>query len=410
MSIDLRPIPVEDAVASRQLGMEAFGVRPVPPGGIDPASWPPKNIRAWGAYDDGELVGKALVREFTSWFHGSRVPTAGMAGVTVAAERRGSGVLRPLFDAVLADAREHGEVVSTLFASSMGIYHGLGYEAIGSFHDVRIPMPTLARVSLPGGPVRARRTTAADLPEILRVYETWAAAQNGPLTRAEEPFALLADDMFGPDADYTGVTVALGPDDEVLGFASWKRGPGDDRSNAVEVDDLVALTPDAARVLWRTLGSFMSVVGDVQISTSGGWTGVDPARLAIPDHVATTASTHLYMLRILDVPGAVAAAHVPPVTARIPFAVVDPRTPDIEGAWTLVVADGKAHAEPDAAAPADPATDRLTFTSGGLAASYAGAMSAANLRLAGRLAGPTTHDALWDALWRGRDVHVRDNF
>ena len=116
------------------------------------------------------------------------------------------------------------------------------------------------------------------------------------------------------------------------------------------------------------------------------------------------------MLFRSDVPGAVAAAHVPPVTARIPFAVVDPRTPDIEGAWTLVVADGKAHAEPDAAAPADPATDRLTFTSGGLAASYAGAMSAANLRLAGRLAGPTTHDALWDALWRGRDVHVRDNF
>lgn len=410
MTIEIKPIPFDDAIASRQLGMEAFGFPSTPPGDIAAADWPPTNLRAWGAYDDGVLVGRTLVREFTSWFHGSRVPTAGMAGVTVAAENRGGGVLRPLFDAVLADARERGEVVSTLFPSSVGIYRGLGYEVIGSFHDVRIPMSSLVGVRPPTSGVRARRATAADLPAIVRVYDTWAAAQNGPLTRAEEPFSFVADDMFGQSADYTGVTIAVGPDDDVLGFASWTRGPGDDRMNAIEVDDLIALTPDAAQVLWRTLGSFMSVVGAVQVSTSGGWTGADPSRLVIPDHAATTASTHLYMLRILDVAGAVASAHLPPLTARVPFAVVDSRTPDIEGAWTLEVADGAATARPDADAPADPSADRLTFTSAGLALAYAGATSAANLRLAGHLTGPTTDDRLWDALWRGRDVHVRDNF
>jgi hypothetical protein len=40
----------------------------------------------------------------------------------------------------------------------------------------------------------------------------------------------------------------------------------------------------------------------------------------------------------------------------------------------------------------------------------AGAQSTANLRLAGHLSGPTTHDAVWDALWGGRQVHVRDYF
>ncbi|AEG44754.1 hypothetical protein [Isoptericola variabilis] len=65
---------------------------------------------------------------------------------------------------------------------------------------------------------------------------------------------------------------------------------------------------------------------------------------------------------------------------------------------------------PDDVPPSDPAADRLTFTSAGIAQAYAGAQSCANLRLAGHLTGPTGDDALWDALWGGRQVHVRDYF
>ena len=54
--------------------------------------------------------------------------------------------------------------------------------------------------------------------------------------------------------------------------------------------------------------------------------------------------------------------------------------------------------------------DRPTFTSAGLAQSWAGAQSTANVRLAGGLTGPAEHDAVWDALWGGRQVHVRDYF
>ena len=408
MTIDARPVPFDDAFATRQLGWEAFGVPSTPPREMDPATWPLVNSRVWGGYDDGVLVAVMYVRAFTSWFHGARVPTAGMAGVTVAAESRGSGVLRPLFDAALAEARERGEVISTLYPSSAGIYRSVGYEVVGSFDDVRIPMSALARVRPPAPGVRARRATSADVPAIARVYETWAAAQNGPLTRAEEPFAFVADEMFGPESEYTGVTLALGPEGDVLGFTSWSRGSGYDRTNAIAVDDLIALTPDAARVLWRTLGSFDSVAGYVALSTSGGWTGADPSRLVLPDHAATT-TPRPYMLRVLDVAGAMAAARLAPLTARVPFAVVDARTPDIEGAWTLEVSDGVGRAVPDDVV-GDPSDDRLTFTSAGLAASYAGAASTANLRLAGHLTGPATHDSVWDALWRGRDVHVRDYF
>ncbi|GAA1737759.1 hypothetical protein GCM10009809_36070 [Isoptericola hypogeus] len=424
MSLEIRRSTLTDVPAARRLGAEAFGVPSTPPPDPTPGSWPAANTRPWVAVEDAagtpELVATLGVRRFTSWFHGAPVPTAGIAGVTVAAERRGSGVLRPLFDAVLAEAREHGEVVSTLYPTAAGIYRGLGYEVVGAYDEVRIPMSALAAVR-PGGGVRTRRATAADVPALRRVYDAWAAAQNGPLTRAETPFEMLAEEMVGPDADYTGVSLAVagGPDgddgdpgERVLGFASWSRGSGYDRTTAIEVDDLVALTPDAARALWRLLGTFSGVVGEVALSTSGGWAGTDVARIVLPDHAATVTSRP-YMLRLLDVPGALGAGRLAPVTARVPFAVADAAAPDLEGAWTLGVVGRVDHGEvrvvPDTG-PGVGAGDRMTFTSAGIAQSYAGAQSCANLRLAGHLTGPTDHDDTWDALWGGRQVHVRDYF
>ncbi|GAB6938917.1 hypothetical protein JCM11754A_24440 [Isoptericola variabilis] len=406
-SPEFRRSTIADVPAARRLGAEAFGVPTTPLPDPDPAAWPLPNIRPWVATDAGEVVAGLGVRSFTSWFHGARLPTAGFAGVTVAAEHRGSGLLRPLMEAALAEARALGDVVSTLYPSSAGIYRGLGYEVVGAFEDVRIPMAALAAVPRPAEGVRARRATTADVPAVRRVYEQWASAQNGPLSRGETPFVMEPDAMVGPEAEYTGVSLAVrgaGADEEVLGFASWSRGQGYDRTNTIEVDDLVALTPDAARALWRVLASFASVAGGVQVCTSGGWSGIDVSRLVLPDHAATSAPRP-YMLRLLDVPGALGAARVAPVTARVPFAVVDPRTPDLEGAWTLEAADGAVHVAPD-----DAAGDRLTFTSAGLAATWAGAQSTANARLAGGASGPAAHDAVWDALWGGRQVHVRDYF
>jgi len=409
VSLETRRSVFADVAAARRLGAEAFGVPTTPPPDPDPSAWPSAHTRPWVTTEDGEVVAALGVRSFTSWFHGVRLPTAGFAGVTVAAERRGSGLLRPLMEAALAEARDLGDVVSTLYPSSAGIYRGLGYEVVGAFEDVRVPMSALAAVPPPAGDVRARRATASDVPAVRRVYATWAAAQNGPLSREEAPFAMEADEMVGPDADYTGVSLAVrgtGPEEEVLGFASWSRGPGYDRTNTLEVDDLVALTPDAARVLWRVLGSFASVAGWVQVATSGGWSGVDVSRLVLPDHAGTSAPRP-YMLRLLDVPGALGAGRVAPVTARVPFAVADPRTPDLEGAWTLEAAGGAVRVVPDdGAAPGD----RLTFTSAGLAVTWSGAQSTGNARLAGGVTGPAGHDAVWDALWGGRQVHVRDYF
>jgi predicted acetyltransferase len=408
VTVTVRPVDFADAPAFQALGAEAFGVPATPPPAPTAETWPPANARPWGAFDGGTLVARLLVRGFTSWFHGATLPTAGFAGVTVAAEARGGGLVRALFKAALGEARERGEVVSTLFPSAAGIYQGLGYGTVGGFDTVHVPLSALARVPAPTDGTRARRAVAEDLPAVRAVYDAWAAGQNGPLTRVEAPFA-LDDAGLG---EHTGVTLAVDAADRVVGFASWDRGPGYDRTGHLEVEDLVALTPDAARTLWRALGSFGMVVGALALTTSG----LDPARLVLPDHAATLAAREAYMLRILDVPGALGAARVAPITVRVPFAVagrgdsVGPGDP-LRGAWTLEVDEGTVHVTRDGDAPDSPAhADRPTFTPAGLAASCAGAQSTANLRLAGQLAGPAAHDLAWDAVWGGRQVHVRDYF
>lgn len=401
MTLTVRRIEYTDQPDYTRLGGEAFGV---PAGGraVPTAEeWAASGFREWGTFDGGGLAARLRVYGFTSWFHGARVPTAGVAGVAVEPERRGSGHLARLFRAALDEAREQGDVLSTLFPSAPGIYRRLGYEVVGSFDDVDVPLQNLNRVAAPAG-VLTRRATTADFDAVVAVHRRWAAAQNGPVSRAEKPFWTPPEKFF---ADYTGVTLALDAAGEVVGFASWIRGEGYTPATTVmEIDDLIALTPDAARALWLTLGSFSTVVGTARVATSG----VDPAWLVLPDLTTTVHSAHPYMLRILDVVGALGGVATPLEGARVPFAVRGAE--DLAGAWTLTVSDGVTHLDRDGVALDDAHHERPVLSPNGLALLYSGAQSAANLRIAGHLTGPADHDAVLTSLFAGRQLHVRDYF
>jgi predicted acetyltransferase len=407
MSPTVRRIEYADQPDYTRLGGEAFGApaagNPVP----TREEWDAAGFREWGSFDGDDLAARLRVYGFTSWFHGAQVPTAGIAGVAVEPERRGSGHLARLFAAAFDEARERGEKISTLYPTAPGIYRGFGYEVVGSFDDVDVPLQNLSRVAAPAG-VMTRRATVADHDAIVAVHRTWAAAQNGPISRAEKPFWTPPEKFF---ADYSGVTLAIdaggsaGPAGDVVGFVSWIRGEGYTPATTVmEVDDLIALTPGAARALWRTIGSFSTVVGTARVSTSG----LDPAWLVLPDLTSTVHAAHPYMLRILDVAGALDDLESPLEGARVPFAVRGGQ--DLTGAWTLTVSDGVTHLERDAVALEDAHHERPVLSPNGLALLYAGAQSASNLRIAGHLTGAPTHDAVLTALFAGRQVHVRDYF
>ncbi|MDN7120248.1 GNAT family N-acetyltransferase [Nocardioides sp. ChNu-153] len=411
MTLDVRRLGPDDpeavTAASRALGAEAFGTMPpgaTPPPMPAPGSWP-DGVGMWATFDaadpdpaDGSprMVARVRTHDYTSWWGGAAVPTCGLAGVVVAAEHRGCGHLAELLRRSLGEAAAAGAAVSTLFPTAPGIYRGFGYELATSFDTVELPAAELAGVR-PAPSVTVRRARPGDLPALTAAYDAWASQQNGPLTRRGPLFAeeTLLDDVTGVSLVETD-----GPDGpRVVGYAAWQRGTGYGADRVLEVEDLVALTPDAARALWRLIGSFSSVTGRVRLHTSDP----DTARLVLPSLAWQRVESHPYMLRLLDVPGALVPRTFA-VDGEATFAVTGDRLGLVDGTWRLRVADGVAEVE------ATTSTTAPVLTVAGLSLLYAGAQGPANLRVAGHLEGPTTHDALLAAWFGGRQVHVRDYF
>ena len=210
--MEIRRLTDDHTDAMRPLFVEAFG-------GFDPPE-PPVAIHApgktwWGAFVDDRLVATALDRAYDSWFGGALVPTAGIGGVTITAEHRGSGILTPLLTTLLDAARGRGALVSTLYATSPGIYRRLGYENVTTLDDVRVPTGALAA----GGTTSVRRADESDAEAIRAVHDRVVSRGNGPLQRRGPLFA------EAPTLRVSGVTVAE-RDGVVVGYTSWDRGRG----------------------------------------------------------------------------------------------------------------------------------------------------------------------------------------
>ena len=261
MTWTVRRLRPADAEAARTLNREAFGF-PVE-GEQAAASVEQPGKRWFGAFDtfEGtgageagheELVATAVDREFEGWFGGRVLPVAGIANVTVAAEHRGRGVLTPLLTHLLDRARQRGAVLSTLFPSAPGIYRRFGFEVVADASRVDVASTSLAAVP-PAAGVTLRRAGPADAETIRRIYDTWAAGYNGPLTRRGASFPGSDEELIG---GFSGITLVVDDGDDARGYVAWTRGRGDGGEPGLEVADLVALDVDAHRSLLRTVGSF----------------------------------------------------------------------------------------------------------------------------------------------------------
>lgn len=395
MTTEIRRLAAEDAQTAQRLGFEAFGVPDAPP--TEPARLDHPGRTSFGAFVDSELVAKAVDRTFDSYFGGASIPTAGIAGVTVAAEARGQGALGPLMTALLRAARERGAVVSGLFPTAPRIYRRLGYEVVTGLDTVEVPTHVLGLVPRPVG-VSTRRASAADFDAVRAVYDTWAAAQNGPLSRRGVSFTASAEEFV---AAFTGVTLAVDENGDVCGYASWERGQGFGEEAVIAVSDLLATTTDGYRALLGTVGSFASVTHRTSLRTSG----LDLIRLFLPStHWRVTRSLP-YMVKVLDVPAAVESRRYPPgLTAELSFRLVGDVLAENDATYAVSIADGRA-----ACTPVHGAEPERVLTPHGLALLYAGASSCANLRFAGHLtSGEITEDLDWDAAFGGRRPHIRD--
>jgi predicted acetyltransferase len=408
MSPTVRRLGAEDGAANRRLSRLAFGGPPEPPPQRRPAE--AAGVEAYGAFvPSGRLVAKAVDLEHSYWYGGRLLPGAGVAGVAVEPEHRGSGVLARVMGALLEGARERGAVVSALFPTTATPYRRLGWERTGTLTWTALPTVSLAGLCRPEG-IEVRPAEPADVPALIETYRACAREGAGMLDRSG---ALFATEPAAMLAGFDGVTIAVGPSGTVEGYVSWNRGLGYDADAVLTVFDLVGRTPDATRALLALLGSWRSVTPTLHLRLADA----DPAWLLTGMDGARVLNTQAWMFRLVDAAAALAARGWPAdVTGAVELDLSDAQCPWNAGrlrleldAGTAEVASGGAASRSGAASGS--AAGSVQLGPGGLAALYAGAITPALARRAGLLAGGDTRtDAFLTAAFAGPRPSLLDYF
>jgi predicted acetyltransferase len=349
--------------------------------GLDPA-------QALVATVDGALAAASHVRPFHQWF-GRPVRVAGYSPVAAYPEFRGRGLARAVTAGQFDRLRAEGIAVAGLFPASLALYRALGFEVAGSYVHRRLLAAHLASIA-PGRPVTVRRGTVDDLDAVRDCYRRHGARRPGAVQRE----GWWWDRRLPADLADTVLYVVDGAPRAgglpIEGYATYRTGRADPPYDySVVAGEVVAGDPDHRRALWRVVASSGSQAPHVEL--------IGPAEddlFLMADQMAPDAvcSETRWMLRLLDLPGAVRARGWPAgVSARIELEVSDDHVPANAGRWVVEVDGGEAEATSGG-------SGAVRASIGGLASWWAGYATATRLAGTGHLAGPADALAAMDAI------------
>ena len=331
---------------------------------------------------DGGVAGTCKVRRYRQFFGGSTVPMGGIASVAVSPAGRGQGVATALLDAILPEMRDRGDIVSALYPTVPPLYRGRGWEQTGDYERVRLRPELFAMMPKPAERVALRRATEADLPAIHDCYLRFARTVDGMLDRttptSEHDKLLTAVDI---------IDVVAGEDGTIRGYLTGDRP----EFEKVIIHDVVADDRETMLGLFANIGRWAGTSEEISLRVN------DPAwwQLVVNLPVVYDVRNHPWMLRVVDLPAAVAArgwplaAYLAPTSVDIE--VVDEHAPWQAGRHRLVADGGKVVCE-----PGGEGTVRLHARA--LGPWFAGSADTAMLRRAGLLEGDATAARVLDVL------------
>lgn len=337
--------------------------------------------RVRGASVDGVLCAAVVTHSYEQTWGGVAVPCGGLSGVVVAPEARGRGLARRLVQAHLDQMSERGQVVSVLYPTTASLYRSLGYEMAGAYAQRAIP-----HTSVPTGPADdlVWERVRFDDARIVEVDARAARSHTGLLTVEADTWTRRALMWEKASSSNRYAYVGLRDGEPVAAVVYLYVKPehaSDPAFYQLQTDVLAA----ADRPAWQSVLAFLAM----QSTTSS------EIRTSVPAAVLAPHLPHLqrsrviddwpWMLRLVDVAGAVAARPAPTsVSGFVSLSIVDDALPANTGAWTLEVAGGKAALTPGGAGA-------VSVTVQTLAQIYAGA-DVRTLAASGLLSGATADD------------------
>lgn len=330
---------------------------------------------------DDRVAGTLLVYDYQEFFGGEAVPMGGVANVAVSPAARGHGVATALLDAIMPEMRDRGQCISALYPSVPPLYRTRGWEQTGNYERVTLRPELFALLPKPAERLVMRRATEADLPALHDCYLRFARTVDGMLDRTTAPFRL--EKVLELDI----VEVVPGEDGTIRGYLTGARPEG----AKLLVHDLVADDRETALGLLANLGRWAGIMQEISLRI------VDPAwwQLLVTMPVVHDVDNHPWMLRVVDLPAAVAARGWPAAAYLAPTSVdievVDEHAPWHAGRHRLVVDGGKVICE-----PGGDGTVRLQARA--LGPWFAGSADTAMLRRGGLLDGDAAAARVLDVL------------
>jgi predicted acetyltransferase len=345
---------------------------------------------------DGQPVAGLSLLPVAQWFVGRRVPMVGITTVGVHSAWRGSGVGLALMRSALEEIQAMGVPLSALYPATLRFYRKLGYERAGQHIGYEL---SLAEIDVVERGPHLIQVDPGQYEHFADLYEQRARHTMGHLDRPGWMLQRRIEQQEGTVSAY--VVVYEGQREGYVVFGQSKR------NQPLTVLDVCALTPRAGQRLLTLFADHRTMIEHV------AWPGgpTDPLLYLLNENMSGGMRSrvqirHLldWMLRIIDVPGALMARGYPAgITAELHFDIHDDVLSTNNGHFILQVADGQAQVSSGG-------SGHIRLGIRELAALYSSFMAPVELQAIGVIDGPAADLALAGAVFSGPRPWMPDIF
>lgn len=202
--------------------------------------------QCWGCFaDDGEMMAVVINNDFQVLFDGQFVKMGGIGGVSTLPEYRYGGAVKETLRAILTDARENGEVFSSLYPFSHEFYRKAGYEQFLPLIEYHFEPDLLSGYRHTGWTRRMKPD--GDLTEMKEIYRAFAKRYNMMFDRADGRYRIgnpFKDEQF---------TMLLGDERGARAFMYYRTDKGGE-GNVLNVRDIAFKDEEGFRMCLGYLG------------------------------------------------------------------------------------------------------------------------------------------------------------